>query len=362
MRALHQVLGPLPAIVAIGACACGGGPIRHCGANLVGGVDTVLPVDLYIPGCAPSPAAIAAGVHAVLARCGDASPADQAGWSATPASTDPVGSVGWATYVDHGCADRPFDQGQTVTDRVDGTLTDARRLHLLAEQGVVREVQPRYDRWDSAMVQTVLANDWTNGTPVLERGDGRGGFAHALGYCQALEALLAVAPPPRARFLRVVWSELQRMVSHFLWLERLTEGTPLAATTPLLRRHRQTVMDLLEATAGNRVIVGACSVGGTRRDLSPEQTRLVLATLAGLQAEQRELLAYLRHDRGVSAFAVGRGVLSRERCLALGAVGPVARASGVVADARLSGYAAYGDLGFAPLVEQAGDVQPACSC
>jgi len=63
-RVLKNIYEQMPhpkAVVAIGACACSGGIFKEC-YNTLGGADTVIPVDVYVPGCAPRPEAIMEGI------------------------------------------------------------------------------------------------------------------------------------------------------------------------------------------------------------------------------------------------------------------------------------------------------------
>ena len=69
-RALRNIYNEMPepkAVVAVGACGCTGGIFREC-YNVLGGIDTVVPVDVYVPGCAPKPEAILDGVVKAMAK------------------------------------------------------------------------------------------------------------------------------------------------------------------------------------------------------------------------------------------------------------------------------------------------------
>jgi ech hydrogenase subunit C len=69
-RVLENIYDQMPhpkAVVAIGACACAGGIFREC-YNVLGGIDKVIPVDVYVPGCAPKPEAIIDGIVMALAK------------------------------------------------------------------------------------------------------------------------------------------------------------------------------------------------------------------------------------------------------------------------------------------------------
>jgi ech hydrogenase subunit E len=120
-------------------------------------------------------------------------------------------------------------------------------------------------------------------------------------------------------------------------------------------RIRERVLDLLEMTAGQRVIQSVNVVGGVRRDISPEQKKVCIETLNTVRKESEALIKVLTNDYTVKSRTIGKGVLTKEQALQLGCAGPTLRGSGVREDARLTKYDAYGELNYEPVVEEAGD-------
>jgi ech hydrogenase subunit E len=178
---------------------------------------------------------------------------------------------------------------------------------------------------------------------------------HAACYCQGVEELMGVEVPARAKYLRVIWSELHRIQSHLLWLGLFADSFGFESLFMQFWRIREKIMDVSEATTGNRVIVSVNVVGGVRRDLDPEQIRWVLGQLEGVEEEVKRLEATMLADYTVKKRTLGKGVLTAGQAHELGAVGPVLRACGVAQDARQTGYSAYGELYFEPVVENGGD-------
>ena len=234
-------------------------------------------------------------------------------------------------------------------------LPEPVQLRLTLEEERVVEAIPAIGYVHRGIEKAAEINEWVQNVFLVERICGICSFIHALCYCQGIEKLMGVEPPPRAQYLRVVWSELHRIHSHHLWLGLLADSFGFESLFMQFWRNREMIMDLLEMTAGNRVIVSTCAVGGTRRDISPEQAAEILRVLENVQKELDQLLPVILNDYTVRARTVGKGVLPRDKALLLGAVGPVLRASGVAQDVRMTGYAAYGELGFEPVVEQSGD-------
>lgn len=160
---------------------------------------------------------------------------------------------------------------------------------------------------------------------------------------------------PRTKYLRTFWAELARVHSHLLWLGLLADAFGFESMFLQFWRIREKVLDLLEMTAGHRVIPSVNIVGGVRRDITPEQKKVIIDTLEVIRKESDSLVKVVTNDYTVKARTVGVGVVTKEQAYTLGCVGPVLRASGVSEDVRLTKYDAYGDLNYEPIVETTGD-------
>lgn len=172
---------------------------------------------------------------------------------------------------------------------------------------------------------------------------------------EAMERLWPVEVSPRTKYLRTIWAEMARVHSHLLWLGLLADAFGFESMFLQFWRIRERVLDLLEMTTGHRVIPSVNIVGGVRRDISPEQKKVIIDTLEIIRKESDSLVKVVTNDYTVKARTVGIGVLTKEQAIQLGCVGPVLRASGVPEDVRLTKYQAYGDLNYEPIVETAGD-------
>ncbi len=197
--------------------------------------------------------------------------------------------------------------------------------------------------------------DFIQDTYLIERICGICSFIHSMTYCMGIEELMSLPVPPRALYLRVVWSELHRIHSHLLALGLLADAFGFENLFMQYWRSRERIMDAMEYTTGGRVMLSSCCIGGVRRDINDEQKKFVLDQLKEVEKEVASLNRTMMEDYSVRRRMVGIGILTKETAFARGAVGPTARGSGVVMDRRLSGYAAYGDLEFEPVVENDGD-------
>jgi Ni,Fe-hydrogenase III large subunit len=234
-------------------------------------------------------------------------------------------------------------------------LPEAIQLRITLEDENIGQVLPALGYIHRGIEKAGEKNDYPLNVYLVERICGICSATHGLAYCMAVEKLLGIEPPPRANYLRVVWTELHRLHSHLLWLGLLADAFGFESLFMQIWRIREMVMDVLEKTAGNRVIISVNTLGGVRRDMTDEQIEETLNTLAECERQLNAILPVILEDYTVKKRTVGKGVLTAEQALRLGAVGPTLRASGVAQDVRMTGYAAYGELNFQPVVEQAGD-------
>jgi len=179
---------------------------------------------------------------------------------------------------------------------------------------------------------------------------------HALCYCRVIEKLLGIEVPERAKYLRVIWAELNRLESHLLWLGLLADAMGFESLFMQFWRDRELIMDMQERTGGNRVIISTCVIGGVRKDIGRDLANELEQTLLKLKRRMDSVAPVILKDQAFKKRTVGKGVLSYDAAIRLGAVGPTARGSGVASDIRMTGYEAYGFLDFEPVVEKDGDV------
>lgn len=229
------------------------------------------------------------------------------------------------------------------------------QLKLTMEDEVIKEAVPCLGFVHRGLETLVDRRDFHQMVQVVERVCGICSTIHAMCYCQGIEEMMGIEVPPRARYLRVIWSELNRIHSHLLWLGLFADSFGFESLFMQFWKIRETVLDIHEATAGNRVIVSVNAVGGVRRDLSSGQLQWIKSSLADLASELNRLTSTLLDDYTVKNRTVGKGVVTRSQAHEMGLVGPTLRASGVSLDMRMLGYAAFGDLDFEPVLETDGD-------
>ncbi len=178
-----------------------------------------------------------------------------------------------------------------------------------------------------------------------------------LAYSLAVERLLEVAIPERAKVIRVLLSELGRIASHLVWLG--TQALDLGAQSMFFYcfRERELLLDLFEEISGARMMTSFIRPGGLQNDLTKKFLRKCDAFLRAMPAHVDEYESLLTTNEIFKERAVGVGVVSAERALALGLTGANLRASGVDWDLRRDEpYAEYEQYTFHVPTRTEGDV------
>ena len=228
-------------------------------------------------------------------------------------------------------------------------------LKLTVTDERVTEVLPALGFIHRGLERLCEIRDVDQMVQVVERVCGICSVIHAMCYCQGIEELMGVSAPPRARYLRVIWSEIHRIQSHLLWLGLFADSFGFEALFMQFWKIREKIMDISEATAGNRVVLSVNVVGGLRRDLSTEQLRWIISELKVIENEFVALGKTLLTDYTIRKRISGKGILTASQAAELGAVGPTLRGSGIAQDMRQLGYAAFDELDFEPVTENDGD-------
>ena len=239
-------------------------------------------------------------------------------------------------------------------------LPEPIHLDLVVEDEKVVEAIPSIGFIHRGLEKLVEVKDYQEFVYVAERVCGICSFIHGQTYCQAIEEIMQINVPPRARYLRTIWGEMSRIHSHLLWLGLMADAFGFESLFMHSWRIRELLLDVIEATAGGRVIFGSCKIGGVRRDIDAEMLKTVVKKIDEIEKEMREITKVFINDSSVKSRLVGVGVLSREDAYDLGCVGPMLRASGVAQDTRHLGYAAFNDLKVEPVVRTDGDSYARC--
>ena len=234
-------------------------------------------------------------------------------------------------------------------------LPEPLHLDLVLEDEVVVEAVPSIGFIHRGLEKLVEKKDFQEYVYVAERICGICSFMHGMGYCMAVEQVMGIKVPERADFLRTIWAELSRMHSHIMWMGLLADAIGFESLFMHCWRLREYILDIFDMTTGGRVIFSVCKIGGVRRDIDSEKMKKLTETLNKINDGLKEITRVFMTDNSISHRLTGLGTLSQSDAFTLGAVGPMARASGIVTDTRTTGYAAYSHVKFDIQTEQSGD-------
>ncbi len=239
-------------------------------------------------------------------------------------------------------------------------LPEPIHLDLVVEDERVIEAIPSIGFIHRGLEGLVKKKDFNTMTYVVERTCGICSFQHGMGYCETLEHIMDVEVPDRAKMLRTIWAELNRMHSHLLWLGLLADGFGFENLFYQCWRIREKILDLHELTAGARLIFSVNTIGGVKRDIDEDKQRTILETLSEVEKELKVIEKTFFYDYTVESRLKGVGILSKEKVHELGCVGPFARASGLAVDLRKLEYAGYSKIDFEPITSNDCDSYARC--
>ncbi len=208
----------------------------------------------------------------------------------------------------------------------------------------------------TGMEKTGEGLTYVQGATNVTRMDYLSPLFNELVYSLAVEKLLEVEIPPRATWIRMLMTELNRISSHVMWAA--TNGLDLASTTMMIFgfRERDLVLQFFEKVTGLRMNHNYIRPGGVAAELPDgweDDVEVVIDTVGARLSDYDELLTgqpiFRERTEGV-------GIISAEALIALSATGPVLRASGVDYDVRRAHpYLAYDEVDFDVVVGTVGD-------
>ncbi|HVV71363.1 MAG TPA: NADH-quinone oxidoreductase subunit C [Verrucomicrobiae bacterium] len=197
----------------------------------------------------------------------------------------------------------------------------------------------------------------SHGVRLAESVSGDSGFAHSLAFCHAVERAAEVEVPARARFLRTICLELERLYNHIADIGAIATDVAFVVANAHAMRLKERVLCLNEQLTGNRLLRGMACLGGVRFDFSEAQFKAVARFTSALRPEFDSLVDLINQSSSTRDRLETTGVLSPRTARDLGVVGIAGRASGFDHDLRRDfPHAAYDQVALAVPVYQEGDV------
>ena len=231
------------------------------------------------------------------------------------------------------------------------------QLVLELDGETVVSSEPTVGFLHTGIEKTAEQKRWQQVIPLVERMDYLGAQSNSLSFALSVEKLLGLEMPDRVTYIRVLIAELQRLASHLVWLG--THALEIGAVSVMMYcfREREQLLNMNEDLAGFRMFPSYIRVGGLREDLPRGflgTVRDFIGKFPSKVADYEKLLTknqvWVKRTRGV-------GLLSKDETLALGLVGPLARAVGIPYDVRRAfPYLMYDTFEFDVPTRTAGDV------
>ncbi len=194
-------------------------------------------------------------------------------------------------------------------------------------------------------------------TYVIERICGICSTSHPFAYTRAVEDIIPMEVPERAKYIRTVIAEGERIHSHMLWLGLAGHFLGYNTVYMWAWKLREEILDVMEILSGNRNNYAMFKPGGVRRDIKSEDIKPALDKVASIVPTLKMLLKAVEDDPVIHARTKGIGILTKEESISYCALGPTSRASGVARDVRKDApYAAYDKTEWDMIVRSNGDV------
>jgi membrane-bound hydrogenase subunit alpha len=192
---------------------------------------------------------------------------------------------------------------------------------------------------------------------LVERICGICSTSHPFAFANAVEEIAEVEVTDRAKYIRSIIGELERIHSHLLWVG--LAGHFLGYNTVFMWawKYREPILDLFEMITGNRNSYAMFKVGGVRRDIENSKIPVIRDVMSSFKKKNDLLTGAVMDDPVIHARTKGVGILTKQDAIDYAAVGPTARASGVAIDVRRDDpYAAYPLVDWKVITAEAGDV------
>jgi NADH-quinone oxidoreductase subunit D len=234
---------------------------------------------------------------------------------------------------------------------------EAEFFQLYCEGETVVDMDVRISYNHRGIEGVSMNRTWDQVPYAVERVCGICSASHPLAYVQAVEEIAQVEVPERALYVRTIINELERIHSHLLWFGLAGHFIGYNTVFMWAWRYREPCLDALEMCTGSRINYANHTVGGSRKDLTPETVKFIGEKLDEMDGPLEMFITTALEDPVLSLRLKDVGVLTEEDARTLGACGPTARASNVPIDVRRDDpYAVYDRLDWDVITCPNGDV------
>jgi len=229
-------------------------------------------------------------------------------------------------------------------------------LKMSVEDEVVQDVDLKLGFNHRSIIKLMERRDYYKDIFLAERICGLCNTHHSLSFAMSVEDLASVEVPKKAQLARTLLCEMERIQSHLLSIGLIGELTGFRTMLMHAIRIREEMQDSLEVVSGQRVTHGLIALGGIRRDITANQTDFILSKLKIMKKSVPQFFDQCLSNDVLMDRLKDVGILKQENALRYGAIGPVARGSGLRIDVRKnSPYAAYEDVDWDIVTENGCD-------
>lgn len=193
---------------------------------------------------------------------------------------------------------------------------------------------------------------------LSEKVSGDASFSHSLAFCLAVENLAGLAVSERAKYLRMIFGELERLANHLNDIGFIMSDTGYSFGGSNGTRLKEIVMQWNEQLTDSRFLRGVNCIGGVKKDITTEIHNDLLKELHHLSNDFSEVISISENSSSLLNRLTGTGRLDKKTAMDHGIVGVAGRALGILHDARKEfPYANYDLLNFDISLEESGDVR-----
>ncbi len=347
VRKIYEQMPEPKWVIAMGTCLCTGGMFDSY--SVVQGLDHIIPVDVYIPGCPPRPEALIQAVMKIqekIKRGKGTQPisrADEPVKLSVPSITTPIKKTQKESIILNMGPQHPSTHGVL-------------RLILEIDGETIIQCVPEIGYLHRGFEKIAENKRYHQFIPYTDRLDYLAPLSNNVSYTMAVEKLLNIEIPRRGQYVRMIACELARISAHLLSLG--TYALDVGAATVFFHTfdEREKIYDLIEKLAGHRFTTSYTRVGGVSRDVSPEFIAGLKDFLKDLPQTLDEMSSLLTNNRIWIDRTRGVGAISPELALSYGITGPNLRAAGVKWDLRKDmPYMLYNEMDFRVPVGTHGD-------
>ena len=230
------------------------------------------------------------------------------------------------------------------------------RLILEMDGEVINKADPHIGLLHRGTEKLIENKTYLQAIPYFDRLDYVSPMCQEHAFALAVEALLECKVPRRAQFIRVMFSELTRILNHIMNIT--THALDVGATTPLLWlfEEREKIMEFYERVSGSRMHANYFRPGGVAQDLPDGILEDILTFVNQFGKKLGDVESLLNENRIWKQRLVNIGVVSQKEAMDWGFSGPVLRGSGIAWDLRKSTpYDVYSEMEFDVPIGKSGD-------